>query len=109
MMEVWIKVLGWLVPAVCSGVVSGVAVWAKMRKKKDNAIADGVQCLLRAEVIRSHDKYVERGFCPIYAKEALRRAYKAYHTLGGNDVATALYNEVIALPTEAPTKKGENI
>jgi hypothetical protein len=108
MNEIWLKVLNWLIPAICSGVVSGVAVWFKMRKKKDSAVADGVQCLLRAEIIRNHDKYVERAFCPIYAKEALRRAYKAYHTLGGNDVATALYNEVLALPTDEPARKEEH-
>ena len=100
------KIIGWLIPAVLSGVLSGVIVWAKMRRKKDNAVADGVQCLLRAEIIRNHDKYVERGFCPIYAKEALKRAYTAYHALGGNDVATALYKEVLQLPTEEK-KKGE--
>lgn len=99
---VWQKVIGWLIPAVCSGVVSGVAVWVRMRKKKDNAVADGVQCLLRAEIIRNHDKYMEKKYCPIYAKEALRRAYDAYHTLHGNDVATALYHETMALPTEPP-------
>ena len=57
-----------------------------------------VQCLLRAEIIRSHEKYTERGRCPIYAREALTRAYKAYHALGGNDVATDLYNELMELP-----------
>lgn len=41
-----------------------------------------------------------KGFCSIYAKEALKRAYHAYHELHGNDVATGLYNEVMALPTE---------
>ena len=63
-------------------------------------LENGVQSLLRLEIIRSHDKYIERKFCPVYAKESLSRAYKAYHKLGGNDVATALYHEVIALPTE---------
>lgn len=43
---------------------------------------------------------MERRHCPIYAKEALRRAYTAYHALGGNDIATGLYNEVMALSTE---------
>lgn len=33
-------------------------------------------------------------------KEALKRAYHAYHDLRGNDVATRLYNEVMELPTE---------
>lgn len=58
---------------------------------------DGLQCLLRAEIIRAHEKYTAQGYCPIYAKESLRRAYTAYHSLGGNDIATGLYNECLNL------------
>ena len=57
----------------------------------------GLQSLLRAEIIRSHDKYSERGYCPLYAKEALTKAYKAYHALGGNDVATRLYEDCMSM------------
>ena len=52
------------------------------------------------EIIRSYDKYKEKKFAPVYVKEALTKAYCAYHALGGNDVATALYNETMELPTE---------
>ena len=45
---------------------------------------------------------MEKGYCPIYAKEALTRAYKAYHALKGNDVATELYEETLRLPCEPP-------
>ena len=73
----------------------------KSAKSEDEQnIENGVQCLLRAEIIRSHDKYTTRGYCPIYAKESLRRAYTAYHNLGGNDIATALYNDCISLPEQ---------
>lgn len=68
------------------------------RSERTEQLEAGVQCLLRAEIIRSHEKYTERGRCPIYAREALTRAYKAYHALGGNDVATDLYNELMELP-----------
>lgn len=60
----------------------------------------GLQSLLRLEIIRSHEKYMDRKFCPLYAKESLTRAYKSYHKLGGNDVATDLYNELMDLPLE---------
>ena len=70
----------------------------RTRDSRAGNIEDGLQCLLRAEIIRSHDKYTERGYCPVYAKEALTRAYNAYHALGGNDVATALYNACMLLP-----------
>ena len=70
------------------------------KSTKEKAFEDGLQCLLRAEIIRSHDKYTARKYCPIYAKESLRRAYTAYHNLGGNDIATGLYNECMALPEQ---------
>ena len=62
----------------------------------------GLQALLRIEIIRSHDKYMDKKYCPVYAKESLSRAYAAYHTLGGNDVATELYHQVIELPVGPP-------
>lgn len=78
------------------------AVKERRRKKSSDEqnIEDGVQCLLRAEIIRSHDKYTARSYCPIYAKENLTRAYNAYKALGGNDVATDLYHQCMSLPNE---------
>lgn len=67
---------------------------------QEKLIEDGVQCLLRAEIIRSNEKYLHKGYCPIYAKESLKRVYDAYHALGGNDVATHLYNELMELQEE---------
>lgn len=97
MLEIFIK---WLIPFVCGGAVTGCITYIRTMKAKTTALEDGVQCLLRAEIIRSHEKYTTRGHCPVYGKEALKRAYNAYHSLGGNDVATALYEEVMRLPVE---------
>lgn len=94
------KIISWAIPFICGGIATGWITYIKMRRKRETALENGVQCLLRAEIIRNHDKYIERVHCPIYAKEALRRAYTAYHALGGNDVATRLYEEVMKLPTE---------
>lgn len=99
-MNVLDTLLQWAIPFICGGVATGCITYIKMRRKCKSALETGVQCLLRAEIIRNHDKYMERRHCPIYAKEALRRAYTAYHELGGNDVATRLYDEVMELPTE---------
>lgn len=68
------------------------------RTKGEQAISDGLQCLLRAEIIRSYEKYSEIGYCPLYSKQALTTAYKAYHALGGNDVATDLYDKIMNMP-----------
>lgn len=97
MIDIFMK---WLIPFVCGAAITGCATYIRMRKRHDTALEDGVQCLLRAEIIRAHDKYTEKGFCPIYALEALKRAYAAYHALGGNDVATRLYEDILQLPTD---------
>ncbi len=70
-------------------------------------VAKATQCLLREAIIRSYEKYIELGYCPIYEKESLKNEYSAYHNLGGNDVATDLYDKVLALPTE-PTERRNN-
>ena len=101
-------IIKWAVPFVCGGVLTWAVTYIKLRKKRDSALESGVQCLLRAEIIRNHDKYIDKGYCPIYAKEALKRAYAAYHVLHGNDVATGLYNEVMALPTDPPHEGGNS-
>ena len=101
--EVWDLVLRWLVPFVCGSCVSLISMAIagfRQSHKKENAFKKGVQCLLRAEIIRSYDKYTERGFCPLYAKEALTRAYDSYHELGGNDVATDLYHQMMQMSNE---------
>ena len=88
------KVISWLVPFLFGAVVSALTLWFGGMK----ALREGVQCLLRAEIIRQNEKWVKTGYCPVYAKQALSRAYKAYHALHGNDVATSLYEETMDLP-----------
>ena len=95
------KIIGWGIPLVCGGLLGALVSLFTMMK----SIKNGVQCLLRAEIITQHEKWEKRGFCPIYAKEALSREYKAYHKLGGNDVATSLYDETMHLPEELTKRK----
>lgn len=91
----------WLIPFACGSVISvcGMIGTRLIRhKKRQDAVELGLQSLLRAEIIRQHEKWSDKHYCPIYAKEALRRTYESYHLLGGNDIATGLYNDTVALP-----------
>lgn len=91
---IWEEVIGWAVPFLCGTIFGGVVLWFGWLK----ALCEGVQSLLRAEIIRQNEKWMKAEYCPVYAKQALSRAYKAYHALRGNDVATGLYEEVMELP-----------
>ena len=67
---------------------------------QSQAIAEGVQCLLRRAIIEDHAKCRDRGYCPIPEKENIKKEYEAYHKLGGNDVATELYSELLKMPVK---------
>ena len=69
-------------------------------RKRNEAIAEGVQSLLRESILSSYNKYHDKGYCPIYAKESVKKVYAAYHNLGGNDVATSIYNKILNMNEE---------
>lgn len=104
-MEIGKIVVTALVTAVVTGVITFVVNSAKNGKKKWKKIEDGLQSLLRAEIIRQSEKWLEKGYCPVYAKDALTKEYESYHELGGNGTITSIYNELMELPTEKPQRK----
>lgn len=89
-----------ILSTIIPSMITGLCVYANSLKKKNKALENGMLSLLRAEIIRQHDKYTDRKCCPIYAKDALGKAYNAYHMLGGNGTITKLYNDTMALPEE---------
>lgn len=98
-------VISVLVSAVIGAVVSFIATRRSERKsrvaeleKRQKALEDGTKALLRAEIIRNYDKYIERGWIPIYAREALDKCYSAYSGLNGNGAMKDLYEALCHLP-----------
>lgn len=78
----------------------------KKRREDNKALSDGVRSLLRENIVANYNKYQDRQYCPIYAKESVKQVYAAYHNLGGNDVATELYHKLLVMPEE-PQKERE--
>lgn len=96
----WIQ---WLFAAICAFLAWGhrtIATKLSEEQRKNEAISQGVQALLRESIVSSYNKYSAKGFCPIYAKESLKRCFTAYKNLGGNDVASELYRKILAMPEE---------
>lgn len=79
----------------------------KAEAEKEQAVSDGVQALLRESIVSAYNKYSDRGYCPIYAKESIKKAYKSYAALGGNDVAKELYHKILAMPEAIPEERSE--
>lgn len=105
--ENWLKWLFALISAALTWGYRSITKQLADEREKNKAIANGVQALLRESIVTSYNKWADRGFCPIYAKESLKLAYKSYHALGGNDVATELYNKALRMPEEAHEERGD--
>lgn len=73
--------------------------------KEQEAVKAGLVAILRQTIYDNYNKWSEREYCPIYAREVITDVYRQYHALGGNDVGTELYNRTMELPTEAPEGK----
>lgn len=76
-----------LIKAVISVVVTALWGWflwlIKRMFKKQKATEEGLQSLLRAELIRTYEKSMERGFIPIYSKQAFRSPHNRSSALTG--------------------------
>ena len=92
----------WFVPFILGAGVSALVAYYK----KKSALAEGVKCLLRGEIVKAHEKYSAKGYCPVAMKDVISKEYTAYHNLGGNDVATNLYHEIMQLPRDSKGIKG---
>ena len=94
----WLEWLFTGILAVLGYLVNALRAQLAGERQKNAAIAEGVQSLLRESIVSNYNHYLEKGYCPIYAKESVKKVYKAYHNLGGNDVATELYQKLLKMP-----------
>lgn len=63
-------------------------------EKEENALKDGVLCLLRAELIKYHEKYMTEGSITMHGYQNWMLMYKAYKALGGNGMIDHMYQDI---------------
>jgi hypothetical protein len=98
----WLEVV---FSVIAAGIGIACKCLAKKRKKQNDdqkSLRNGTQALLRNEIIRSYEKYMEKKWIPLYARENVTVMYNAYHDLGGNGPITQLMEELSELPTMKP-------
>jgi len=100
--EYWIEALFGLITTLMGYFIR------KLNKKvtEMSAIKMGVQALLRDRIIETYNHYMEKGFCPIYARESLLEMAKQYYNLGGNGIVPTLIDKIKELPTSPQNTDG---
>lgn len=88
----------YLLEALFSGLL-GVVVWAaKNLWRRQRAIENGIEALLRGQLVSSYYHYIERGWITLHGLEAVEKMYAEYHSLGGNGTVTKLVEDLRELP-----------
>ena len=92
------------VPALILMIVKYMLNQIKQNRKDTEAVKLGLQALLRSQMISDYNKYSEKGFAPVYARDNFENCWKQYHSLGANGVMDDLHEKFLDLPTEAPNR-----
>lgn len=92
------------VPVLILMIVKYMLNQIKQNRKDTEAVKLGLQALLRSQMISDYNKYSEKGFAPVYARDNFENCWKQYHSLGANGVMDDLHEKFLDLPTEAPNK-----
>lgn len=74
--------------------------------KENEAVKLGIQAILRDSIVSNYNKYKDKGYIPIYARDSVKKIYEAYTDLGGNDVAHDLYEKMRRWDTDPEDVKG---
>lgn len=70
----------------------------KCEKREQKAIKDGLQALLRDQLIKSYNYFMDKGEMQVHDKDNIRNMWEQYHALGANGVMDDLIKEMMALP-----------
>lgn len=98
--EVFKIMISYLIPTLIGGMLGVLSTKFKKNKKKEKAIEEGVQALLRNELIRRYREYETKGELTILDKENIEEMFTQYENLGGNGTVKQLMTELLQLPTK---------
>lgn len=92
--------ISYLIPVVLGAAIGFLSSNIKKNRTKEKAIEEGVQALLRNELVRSYREYEIKGEMSILDKENIEEMFKQYENLGGNGTVKHLMGELMDLPTK---------
>ena len=89
----WLCLLG--VPALIAGGFKYLYSSLKKNTADTEAVKIGIQALLRSQMIADYNKWTDRGYAPIYARDNFENCWKQYHALGVNGVMDDLHEKFL--------------
>lgn len=93
-------ILSYLIPASLGAGIGFLSSKLKKNKAKEKAIEEGVQALLRNELVKEYREYKIKGELSIIDKKNIEAMFEQYKNLGGNGTVKNLIEELLGLPTK---------
>ena len=100
-------VLSYLIPTILGGLLGFISTKLKKNKEKEeeekkkiNVLEQGVQALLRNEIIRRYREFESKGEISILDQENLDEMFIQYQNLGGNGTVKKMMNDLYELKTK---------
>ena len=100
----WLCVLG--IPTILLTIGGLVVGFFRSQQNQIKAVRLGIQALLRAQMIADYNKWADRGYAPIYARQNFENCWEQYHLIKGpNGFMDGLRNHCMSLPTDKPEQQ----
>jgi hypothetical protein len=94
----WLETCFTIICGVFSFLLKKLATRQRDIKERQRAVENGVQALLRNELIRRYREYEIKGEITIIDKENMEHMFTEYENLGGNGTVAEMYKEILSLP-----------
>lgn len=99
-LKYWIEIFFTIVVSGFGFTYKKIVEKIKEGERKQVAIEEGIQALLRERIIQNYNIHMDKGFCTIHSMEDIEALYTQYTALGGNGTVKSLIDKLKELPTE---------
>lgn len=98
--QYWLEIAFSCVVGAISIIMKKIYNKYKNLSSRQKAVEQGVQALLRNELIRRYREYEAKGEITILDKENIEHMYNEYKNLGGNGTVAKMYEDLMNLETK---------
>lgn len=107
-LKYWLEVVFSAILFIMGALLKKVMFELKCEMREQKAIKAGIHALLRDQLIRSYNYFMEKGELKIHDRDNLSNLYKQYHELGANGVIDGLIKELMELPIKRKEVQSDN-
>ena len=100
LLKYWLEFIFSGVLAIMGALLKKVMVELKCEMREQRAIKAGIHALLRDQLIKSYNYFMDKGEMAVHDRDNLCNLYRQYHDLGANGVIGALIKELLELPVK---------